>query len=372
MKRPDRSMMRRGTQVRLAVALAAALTLGLAGASTASAALFVTVTPMFPATAAVGETGPASVTIVNMSTDAEAANPVAVPAVTLFPSCGSTVPGTCTAPDPGVYELNGPFAVTGSPGACPTSYTASAPDATTGRVDLTPVGGALVLDVGEACTISFTATVLKAPTIDAEPNTAGLQTAHIASVQTLHPIAGINSFAGSQSTTITEAAPTPPTTIIGNTTQSNSQTSSTSQSIDQSHGGGDVIVVGGGDQAAENNSSTGLANAQTVGGDADAGSVITGDATHANTQSSTTAQVIDQMIVIGAGPVVFGGDQSSANNSSTQHGNRQGTGSASVQAAAKKKAKARARAKLRAKSRAKARALAKARARAAARAARRR
>jgi hypothetical protein len=180
MRRADRSTVR-GMRVRLAVAFAAALTLGLAGASGASAAVVVPVVPVFAASTEVGDTAAATLTITNNSSGAEAAGEVTVTALTFTPSC-ATVGPLCTTPDPGVYQLNGPFTVAASPGAeCPTSYTAGAPAATTGAVALTPVGGAPQLDLGESCTISFTATTLKAPVFDADIGTSNVQTYQVAS-----------------------------------------------------------------------------------------------------------------------------------------------------------------------------------------------
>ncbi len=102
------------------------------------------VTPTFPATVTVGQTGlPASLQIVNNSTGTEAMGNAQLDTITLVPSCGAfafTPTGDCPAADadPGVFQLS-PTA-TGEVGtACAgKTFTVATVDPATGQVAVRP------------------------------------------------------------------------------------------------------------------------------------------------------------------------------------------------------------------------------------------
>ena len=165
---------------RLARALLAALVVvapSVVGLAPATAAVGLTPLANFTSPTVVGQVAPAEFLITNNSDGAEAVGAVTVSSLTLTPSCGSSFPG-CPSPDLNVFQLSGPFVGSGSPGAvCPTSYTVSVVNATTGEVQFTPGDGPIQLDVGESCRITFTTTTLRVPSLDASGATAGVQTA---------------------------------------------------------------------------------------------------------------------------------------------------------------------------------------------------
>ncbi|MCU1396803.1 MAG: hypothetical protein JWM34_5231 [Ilumatobacteraceae bacterium] len=160
--------------------------------------------PSFPATVTVGHTGySASLRITNQNfndssgpgaNDETVTNtvcnfgdgapcPVGDPGITLTPSCGALGPfsacGTSSA-DPGVFKV----ASTGTgSGACLNiTFAITQIDATTGQLRFTPEAGKHVnlQGVGTSCVITFNFDVLKVPTIDFDPGTAGMQTVQIA------------------------------------------------------------------------------------------------------------------------------------------------------------------------------------------------
>lgn len=139
------------------------------------------ISPQFPALVTVGQTSqPASMTIAN--TTSTGVGPVTVTEITLNPACGS-LSLDCAPPDPGVFGLS-PTA-TGTAGVCTgRTFAITAPDAN-GRSTFVPAGSPMVLAqpgmANSTCAMAFTFSVLKAPTVDAQPN-VGLQTAHVATV----------------------------------------------------------------------------------------------------------------------------------------------------------------------------------------------
>jgi hypothetical protein len=151
-------------------------------ASAQAVIIALAVTPQFPILVTVGQQNVgASLTITN---DASVGvGPVTLSEITLNPACGS-LSLDCAPPDPGVFALS-PTA-TGTSGVCTgRSFTILPPNAN-GRSLFLPVGSPVVLGTpGQAtssCGIAFTFSVLKAPTVDAQPAAAGLQTAHVATV----------------------------------------------------------------------------------------------------------------------------------------------------------------------------------------------
>lgn len=215
-----------------ALILAAPIAVGL---NLADAAVRITAGAEFKDTTIPGETAPATFRIINNSDEDEAAFTATVTDLRLIPSCGEFVPD-CPDPalqEPGVFQLNGPFVGTGSPGAvCPTSYTATVIDPATGKVEFTPVGAPPMLDVGESCTISFTTTTLRVPSFDAEPATPGVQTAQIGSAFATLTNGRIGLGSGTSSATVLQAPATIATTAAGTDP-------TTPQQIDQT----DIVTV---------------------------------------------------------------------------------------------------------------------------------
>jgi hypothetical protein len=119
----------------------------------------------------------------------------------------------CSPPDPGVFALSS--TASGTAGACAgRTFTVTAPDAN-GRSLFVPSGGLVVLATpGQAtssCTIAFTFSVLKAPTIDAQP-AAGLQTAHVGTVtgsgEAGGGLTGVGTARALQTSNVNRALPT--------------------------------------------------------------------------------------------------------------------------------------------------------------------
>ncbi len=101
--------------------------------------------------------------------------------ISLVPSCGSAPGSACGAgaAEAGVFAVS-PVASGRVGTACAgTAFQAVLVDPASGRVRFIPQpAGAHVLlpGVGSACTIDFTQSVLRSPTVDASPPTAGIQT----------------------------------------------------------------------------------------------------------------------------------------------------------------------------------------------------
>ena len=183
----------------------------------ADASPAVVVTPTFPATTSVGQTGlAASLAVTNNSTSPDDTANITLSTIAVVPSCGSaTFVGNANCPsasaDPGVFRVS---AGTGdAASACAgTTFTVKTTDTTTGRVAFT-ASSAVVLGQNATCTIDFTVDVLKFPvhplsTSDANTATTE-QFAYVAGTNTLnHPVAGT----GSTSTVVAKAAPSITTT----------------------------------------------------------------------------------------------------------------------------------------------------------------
>ncbi|MGQ0632726.1 MAG: hypothetical protein ACT4P1_17055 [Sporichthyaceae bacterium] len=140
----------------------------------ANAAVVTTTTASYgDAMRTVGQTTNITASFTNANTAPNAAENSALTNITVTPACGATNGGGCTPSgfDPGVFGLSG---VTGA-GDCATTFTVGTPDATTGAIPLSPVAPISIPPAG-VCTITIPATVLKVPTKDFDPVTAGAQT----------------------------------------------------------------------------------------------------------------------------------------------------------------------------------------------------
>lgn len=160
---------------------------GIAGAvvffaSPAFAGIGISVTPDFPATVTVGDTGiPVGLEFQNNST--ADVGTIDITEILFTPQCGDlSVP--CTSPDPGVFSIgvigNGADACTG------VNFTIVEVDAGTGRISMTPDVSPLSLDLGATCRINFTADAMAVPSLDAA-GAAGKQTVQSGQVSAIDP-----------------------------------------------------------------------------------------------------------------------------------------------------------------------------------------
>jgi hypothetical protein len=118
----------------------------------------------------VGDQGSRDIKMTNVS---DAMETYTVNPAWIQPSCGST-PDPCADPDVGVFSV---ASVTGIDGACNgDSFTVTHDDTRDlGAFKITPMTDR-VLAVNDFCTYRFTFNVLRLPTVDSDPVTAGLQT----------------------------------------------------------------------------------------------------------------------------------------------------------------------------------------------------
>jgi hypothetical protein len=124
-----------------------------------------------------GVAGQAQITLVNSSTGAENAE---FESVSLFPGCATTI-AYCvpsdTARDVGLFTLSATGTGSGTPNNCNGSWEIVQTSANPVRWALVP-GRIPFLEIGpnESCTVSFTATASRLPTVDVNPVTPGVQT----------------------------------------------------------------------------------------------------------------------------------------------------------------------------------------------------
>ncbi len=155
----------------------------------------------FPVSVRVGQTGlPASVDVYNLNTGAEAASTNSVcnfndakppcgssihgssspTSLGLFvtPSCGNAISGQCNTADPGVFQVSSTALGRVGTECAGMSFVTSVIDVPFGTVNFTPVGGAHIHLSGfmAKCTVDFTIDVVKAPALDQDPASPGMQT----------------------------------------------------------------------------------------------------------------------------------------------------------------------------------------------------
>ena len=176
----------------------------LAWSGSASAGYGAAAAPTFPSVVTVGDTGvPAYVQLSNNNSDPNTTDintvcnfgdafpcPLGDPGITLIPACGilgsfsACVP---TGADPGVLQIS-PTAVGAAGTACDGMvFDVTAIDPATnifGQMRFTPQAGGHVFLTGitgpnSMCQINFSFSVLKTPTIDQDPATAGVQTVQV-------------------------------------------------------------------------------------------------------------------------------------------------------------------------------------------------
>jgi archaellum component FlaF (FlaF/FlaG flagellin family) len=211
----------RGLLVTLAVML---LPLGV-GVPAAFAGLGLGVTPTFPPSVTIGQTGiPASLQIANDSTAAEATGNVTINTIKIVPACGTgtSVAGTGDCPaanaDPGVLPLSATGVGEAGTACAGDTFTLTVNDAATGQVTLTPSTTIVLTPPGtpnSICRIDFTLDVLKAPPNPSSiPGPNSYQTITLANVTATSNVTGIpsNDQNGTTPVVINKAAPSGSTT----------------------------------------------------------------------------------------------------------------------------------------------------------------
>jgi hypothetical protein len=158
------------------------------------AGLFVAVTPAsatvatqqsatFPAPIRVGQTDVGGIlTVKNISNGVNATHSVTLNAALLVPSCAADLGGPDCSPanrDPGVFHLD-PTGTGAAGTACAgVVFSISIDTPASGSYSFTPMTSVVLGPAASAaatCRVDFTFDVLKLPTIDADPVTAGIQT----------------------------------------------------------------------------------------------------------------------------------------------------------------------------------------------------
>ena len=214
------------------------------GFSPAHAGVALDVTPSFPATVTAAATGlPASFSFANSSTGPDSAFSMSITAIALTPSCGNA--GTvCNEIDPGVFALSA--SGTGQAGtACAGATFAIAPPDAFGKAVFTPSPAIVLTPTGQpgsSCTVTFSFSVLKVPTVDASNPTPGMQTDALAEVSgdTIgNP--GSTDSSGSVEVTVNRALPTLATTASPAVTLGG-QVSDSAQLSGGSHPGGGSVT----------------------------------------------------------------------------------------------------------------------------------
>ncbi|MGH9280355.1 MAG: hypothetical protein ACRD12_19925, partial [Acidimicrobiales bacterium] len=165
----------------------------------------------FPGTVTVGAAGlPASLTITNTSTGAEATGSVTLQAITLVPACATFDPQCAGAGDPGAFALS-PTGVGAAGSACAgRTFNIGVITPATGQVQFFPVGGPVMLGpVGASppCTINFTFNVIRVPNADSNP-APGVQTNQVAQATGVHDNGTRGTGVASSTVTVLPAAAT--------------------------------------------------------------------------------------------------------------------------------------------------------------------
>jgi LPXTG-motif cell wall-anchored protein len=204
----------RRTAVLAAIAaVVASLCVVLGIASPAAAGVALSIPPDIPTNLVVGVSVPSSLTIRHQNSLGEAADPDIVSDITLVPSCGANPIGAdCPVGsfDPGVLVPRGPY--TGEAGtACAGmtfTVTLDTLNPAMGKYLFTTAGTIILTQTGptSTCVIDYTIDVRKAPTIDANPGVAGVQTDQASSARAKTPNNLPGSGTGSDEGTITAGA----------------------------------------------------------------------------------------------------------------------------------------------------------------------
>ncbi|MBK5334243.1 MAG: hypothetical protein JJD93_19875, partial [Ilumatobacteraceae bacterium] len=185
--------------LRYSVAIVAIpLLIAFVGSDVAEAGLGAAATPTFPTTVTVGNTGlAASIQLRNDNTTPNTASTVCnvgdgLPCpsgelgITLIPSCGLLGSFSACSPiggaDPGVFQVSATGLGAAGTACAGMTFAVTLIDPAFGRLRFAPQppGTHVQLPLpGDICRIDFTFDVLKAPTVDQDPATAGSQTVQV-------------------------------------------------------------------------------------------------------------------------------------------------------------------------------------------------
>jgi LPXTG-motif cell wall-anchored protein len=187
--------------------------------------------PTIPTSTTVGAKGvPVYISLTNLSEPTDGTLIIPPDSITFTPSCGSLPGGAvppCPNPDPGVFSVS-PTGIGRKNTNCDgKTYSISQISPATGEMRL--IGPAITLDgsdpntrVGGTCIIDMTVDVMRAPTIDGDPLTPGIQTYQLVNTAGWHTaLNNTASCCGSSHTTVVPAAPglntqaSPPVTLGG-------------------------------------------------------------------------------------------------------------------------------------------------------------
>jgi hypothetical protein len=186
-----------------------------AGAQTNGARLGIG--PDIPTTTTVGAKDvPLYISLTNLSDPADGTITIPQNGITFTPACGSLPNGAvppCPTPDPGVFAVTATGTGRAGTNCAGATYSIVQDSAATGEVTFN--GPAITLAasnattlVGGSCVIDFSVNVLKAPTIDADPATPGIQTYQLVNASGWHTQQNNTaSCCGSSHTTVAPATP---------------------------------------------------------------------------------------------------------------------------------------------------------------------
>jgi LPXTG-motif cell wall-anchored protein len=190
--------------------------------------------PTMPTTTTVGAKGlPVFISLTNLSEPTDGTLIIPADAITFTPSCGSLPGGAqppCPTPDAGVFAVGAAGTGRAGTNCAGQAYTIAQISATTGEVRFTGPQITLAASdpttrVGGTCIIDLTVDVLKAPAVDGDPATPGIQTYQLVNTAGWHTQANNTaSCCGSSHTTVALAAPalttqaSPPITLGGQLT----------------------------------------------------------------------------------------------------------------------------------------------------------
>ena len=172
--------------------LASGVFLGGVGSASAELSLVVFGGGLFNPT--VGESSTTLLAIQNLSRNSgshgpEPGDPLTLTAITLVPSCGTTVATGCPVGfrDPGVFGFRPTAKGRGGTACADVTFTVVSVDPAEGRIQFVP-SVPVVVSAGSVCTFDYTVDVLKAPTIDSRPDDIpGIQTEPFLAVSAVSP-----------------------------------------------------------------------------------------------------------------------------------------------------------------------------------------
>lgn len=219
--------------LRYSVAIVAIpLFIAFVGSSVADAGLGASATPTFPTTVTVGNMGlAASIQLENLNTIPNTAStvcnvgdalpcPVGELGITLIPSCGLLGAFSACSPtggaDPGVFQVSATGLGSAGTACAGMTFAVTLIDPAFGQLRFAPQppGTHVQLPLpGDICRIDFTFDVLKVPSVDQDPATAGRQTVQVVD-NTQHDDGSITASGRgtSNGTTVERATPTIATT----------------------------------------------------------------------------------------------------------------------------------------------------------------